>query len=86
MFQFPGHPGQVPEAVAGSQPLQVQGHGPAVGEEKVGGGGIAVNEHLAIGKILAAPLPGLALRGPGSAESSRVNSPASSNWAITLSR
>ncbi len=65
MFQFPGHPGQVPEAVAGSQPLQVQGHGPTVGKKKVGGGGIAVNEHLPVGKILAARLPGIALARQG---------------------
>jgi hypothetical protein len=63
MFQFPGHPGQVPEAVADSQPLQVQGHGPTVEEKKVGGGGIAVDEDLAVGKILKASLPGMALVG-----------------------
>ena len=61
MFQFPGYPRQVPEAVADSQPLQVQGHRPTVGKKKVGGGGIAVNEHLPVGKILAARLPGIAL-------------------------
>ena len=37
MLQFPGHPGQVPEAVAASKALQVQGHGPTVGKEKVMG-------------------------------------------------
>ena len=57
VLQFPGHPGQVPEAVADSQPLQVQGHGPTVGEEKVGGGGIAVNQHLPVGKISGSAPP-----------------------------